>query len=224
MVVSFIQFFDWNNLPFFYSSHFSYHLSKISKLFFAVLKYLQRIKVFNFTDKDTIFNCIYYSMSKVMVIVGNTFTTFSLFRFSSIPLIKYIGLIKESSIFYHSFDIYRDNLVWNISLLNWTYSSAESIVGYDVVVIYKQRVRCLEILSITTNHYKSNQTFPLYKLFIKIEILIVIKLKFHPRPNEWRRSTFLSYMTVKSLTAVELIFQVKYFARLQRVVFERIKI
>ena len=57
-------------------------------------------------------------MSKVMVIVGNTFTTFSLFRFSSIPLIKYIGLIKESSIFDHSFDIYRDNFVWNISLLN----------------------------------------------------------------------------------------------------------
>ena len=224
MVVHFIYFFNWYNLIFFNSSYFSYHFSEISILFFAILKHLHSIKVFNFTHKHTIFDCVYYSVSKVMVIVSYTFTAFSLIRLSRISLIKNIGLIKESSIFYHRFNIYWDYFFRNVPLLNRTYSSAKSIVGYYVVVIYKERVRSLEILSVTTNHNKFNQTFALYKSLVKIEILIFIKLKLHPRPHEWRRPTFLSYVTIKSLTTVQLIFQVEYFARLQRIVFEGVKI
>lgn len=159
-----------------------------------------------------------------MVIVRNTLTAFSLLRLSRISLIQNIGLIEKPSIFDHPFNINRNNFVRNIPFLNRKYSSAKSIIRYDIVVIYKQWVRSFEVLSITANHNKSNQTFPLDLFLIQIKILIIIKLKFHSWPNKRRWLALLSQMTIKHLSTIQLIFQIEYFSRLQRVIFELVKV
>ena len=74
-------------------------------------------------------------------------------------------------------------------------------------------MRGLEILTKTAYHH--NSSYSLFSHFaIQIEIVIIVKFKIHPRSHKRIRCSFFPQVAIKSLSAIQLLSQIKYFSLL----------
>lgn len=117
-------------------------------------------------------------MAKVVAIVGYSFFAFLLLFVLSFTGLQDVGFLVNPSVLYHVLDVDGNHLIWHYAFLDRHQPSRGFLYEKLVVIVDKQTVRSLELLSISSNHVNLSVILLLLYLIVIInhQLLSIIEL------------------------------------------------
>lgn len=148
-------------------------------------------------------------MMKIVQIVCHSLSTVRLIHLFTFSWGDNKCFLVNSSILCHRFDINRNYFIRNIYFINGKKSLCRSLNSQLIVMVYKKRIRCLKILSKTSNNVHDSHII-FHQLILPDQKLFSIKeLKICSWPYKRINFPIFSQPSLKSFSTVKLFSQVK---------------